>query len=301
MLLALLTACRDDVHPNRHQQTPGGPGPVLSVDDAHRWTWEEQVHPGMHTLPPGDACFDWSAVTKNARGEAYVHDKYDQLRLIEWDAPIDAVVDGRVNADDVRESWPVTIQRNRTMCLDDSIFLHPFEAGSVWQFSLSHLGRGGVGEITGALIEVQEGAPEGPLVLTNDSVDYAFVATLGAAVEAPPGRPDVTVDWSDVVVAGDGMNEYWSGNQTTLVAARFDVPSSTDLPSVLDAHLAQAAEWYEVDIDDARTAALTDATSADGEPFRGFGTDGVWVVAVTCEDCWFVPPPILAVVDVARR
>lgn len=294
MIVHLLLACAD--HGSAGDPGYGTADVDLHIDDEHQWSWVEQLDYPRTAVPPGDACFDWSAVTRNARGDEYTPEQEDRPHLFHWDATADAVSEGQVDADDLIEATLVVDgPRSQSFCVHDLLPRTTFEEGDVWSLYLTE--HQPWGDVTGALITVEADAPAAPVVLTNDSIGYTFVPTFGAPLVSPPGRPNVNVDWSGVFLAGDGHNQYSSEAQTALVALRFDV-ALADLPGMLDAYLTAADRRYEVPIGDTLEASLDQAVDAVGAPFPGFDERGVWVVAITCTDCNFVPPPILAVVDV---
>ena len=55
-----------------------------------------------------------------------------------------------------------------------------------------------------------------------------------------------------------------------------------------------ADELWTADIEGRSSLALAEATNADGEPFSGFDTSSIWLVALRCFTCNNPAPPYLA-------
>lgn len=104
------------------------------------------------------------------------------------------------------------------------------------------------------------------------------------------------VDWSELTVDGLG-NELLLSDINNLSVGFYEGMTVAQLEDrFLDLELI-ATSWWSMDLEAGTGADLSQATTADGQPFSGFGGDGVYLLALRCTTCYNPAPLYLTVLN----
>ncbi len=153
----------------------------------------------------------------------------------------------------------------------------------------------GVGTRMLAFLEPSAGSTNTQVDISGGCDVLDFEATISdQAVDICDSS--LEVDWSGLTRDGLG-NELLLSDINSLSVGFYEGASVADLEgSFLDLELI-ATTWWSMDLEAGTGADLSQATTAEGEPFSGFDGDGVYLLALRCTTCYNPAPLFLTVLN----
>ncbi len=268
-----------------------------------------------------DFCGDWSAITTDLRGRPLAPGDVEQVALLEFDLT-QAEVAAKVADNTLKQSDAATLWTWDNTNGESSVCASQFEIiGQVldptapepldenpaqsWLMSLLKVSAGYNDVLSSVFVNPLESSSNTEITFTDTSsvltitkLDIAGKPTLKTAA----GHDAYFLDWGNVTtdVNGQAFDPLFGD---VLAVARFDVADPAELDELFLRLDTEAAEYYTMpeteSIFGKTEAELSKLTLADGTPFAGFTTDGVWVVAISCSTCTSPVPLLLGVVEVS--
>lgn len=290
--------------------------------DENSYAYSGHMNIGAQTAAAqADSTIDWCDVTVDIRGRQVVPTDIDRLMLVEIDGTHDEVArlieSNELTMADVVAPWQFI--NDMAVCTanlsDFSMIANAFNVGdfggasatgSTWLLSLTYYDAGAFDYAMPSFVVPEQGAPVSEIRFHDD------LSTIEVDVDLHTLKPmttssrfdEYTLDWSAVTTDVYG-NEYDDqlGNQVLIGKVPFgDIEQVEDVFLRLDD---EASELYRLNVVDGIPVVqgetdvdLMLATNADGEPFGGFTTDGIWLVGVECTSCTSPAPLLLGVVQV---
>lgn len=309
LALLLLLACDG----KEGGDTGAAPTSDLVLDDAHNYTYSGSVDAEVFPVAPNaDACLDWSALTTDIRGRPLAPADISEVLLVRMGDPPEDVL-ASIAANELTQS---TVQDYRTFenadgvasaCLSEfGILGNPFDPvadfscvdGSSWLVALTSEGDARFDFRTLAFLDPCAGGDGATVVVDDTTASLDFTADLRSApTQTAPAGETGTLDWSGLTMDATGR-EVDPELLDRVLIGRVDVETVEEVEAVFVRLEEESAEIYRMDAYGISSADLADATSADGTPFGGFTTDGVWLVGLECLDCTSPAPVALTVIEV---
>lgn len=168
---------------------------------------------------------------------------------------------------------------------------HVTPGQGTWLLSATTNGNPGARMLT--FFDPQDGGPEDPIVLADDSASLSYTVDLSAGT--PMHIEGTKVDWSDLETDMRGLPIRLS-EITRLSLAHYD----EDL-SEIEAHFLEiedlAEETWQADFESTVSYDLGELVSDQGNSFNGVRGGGTWLFALRCMACSNPAPPFLVALE----
>jgi hypothetical protein len=306
--VVLAVACKDE-------DISGG---EVVLTDANNYTYAPTLALGDVQLPAlADAPVDWSALTVDLRGRPVDPATIEQIYLVEFvdytrDELIDKIEANDLQNEDTSEAYIFDNSAGVTSTMLSSFEIlsdsFPVEESfvedptRVWLVSLINHPNGGNDVLQSKFLTPLDAETGTAVAFTNDCSTLAVDVNMDDPI--PPVVPEMSggsvwsLDWSEVTVDVNGRPwEFLLGD--TLQIGWFDVASVGDVEAQFLRLDSEADAFYTMDVYGLTGVVdLSEAIDVAGDPFPGFTSDGIWVVAIACKECLSPAPMYLAVLDV---
>ena len=252
-----------------------------------------------------DAVVDWSELSVDQLSKDIQSSEVDQLMIVRFEdltqaEVLDLAAKDCLKQKDVTGVVEVFPSDTATQAMLSDFQLIGYNVDPAEQFQedmgtflMSVYTEGMAGVRMSSFIAPSNTSENSFVPVTNESSQIDFQVDLDAGNRLPLDTTEL--DWAELEVPTD-CGVFPINKFDGLMIGRYDNKTLEDLEGDFLKVDQLADELWTADIEGRSSLALAEATNADGEPFSGFDTSSIWLVALRCFTCNNPAPPYLALV-----